>query len=81
MVVCSIGPTNLAQASLNAHPKPKNRDEAICNMNGEWETLPVNSREDESQDTRNCLGEYRRQTDLLMRESVPMPLLPPPTPN
>ena len=47
-LVCSIGPTNLAQAGLDAHPKPKNRDEAIYNMNGEWETLPVNSREDES---------------------------------
>ena len=57
MVVCSIGPTNLAQASLNAHPKPKNRDEAICNMNGKLETLLANSWEDESQDAQNYLGE------------------------
>ena len=81
MVVCSSGPMNLAQAGLDAHPKPKNHDEAICNMNGEWETLSVNSREDESQDARNCLGEYHCQRDLLMWEPVPMPLLPPPAPN
>ena len=89
VVVCSIRPTNLAQASLDAHPKPKNRNEAIMTCAAKVRPCQSTlaklgkaiSQEGESLDAWYCLGKYRYWTNLLMWEPVPMPLLPPPTPN
>ena len=86
MVVCSIRPVKLAQASLDTHPKPGDHNGAImaypakvrlCRSTLTWLGNAI-SRGSETLGARYCLGKHRYRANLLMWESVPMPLLPPP---
>ena len=89
MVVCSIRPTKLALVSLDTHLKPGDHDGAIvaylakvrfCQSTLTWLGNAI-SWGSETLGAWYCLGKYRRQANLLMWESISMPLLPLPTPN
>ena len=89
VAMCSTGPTNLAQANLDAHSKPKNSNEVVmtwvakvrsCRPTLTWSEKAV-SWEGKSLDARYRLGKDRCQTDPLTWEPVLMPFLPPFTPN
>ena len=87
--MCSVGPMTLAQTSLDAYPKPRNHNGAIMAWMAKVRPYQLTltwlgnviSRESETPDAWYCLREYHRQANLLMWESVPMPLLPHPTPT
>ena len=82
--VDDLGPDKLRRPSKAQKPQWSH-----YGMNDKGETLPVNSnlagsvisRESETSDARYYLGEYHRRANLLMWESIPIPLLPHPTPT
>ena len=72
----------LTRTSIDAQPEPKDHNEAIMTWMARrnptsqlWPGWGAITQEGKTLDARYCLVKYCYQTDLLMWELVPMPLL------